>query len=92
MPPIKSHHGVPGMAQWVSDLTCFCGVAGSISSAVQWDKDLAWVMQLRFHPWPGELPYTTGAAEKEKKKVTTKFIIESHLSLFMLLIYGLKKR
>ena len=48
------------MAQWVSDLACLCGIAGSIPDPVQWIKDPAllqmwcrWQMCLKFDPWPG---------------------------------------
>lgn len=31
--------GVAAVAQWVNDLTCVCGIAGSIPGLVQWVKD-----------------------------------------------------
>lgn len=48
------------MAQWISDLGCLCGIAGSVLWLTQKVKDPAWLwlwrssqLQLRFHFWPG---------------------------------------
>ena len=54
--------GVP--VQWVKNLTAVAWVAleARVQSLAQHSalKDLA--LQLRFHPWPRELPYAMGAA------------------------------
>ena len=40
-----------------------------VPAVVQWVKGLALPqLSLGPHPWPQELPYALGAAEKEKKK------------------------
>ena len=72
------------MAQWVNDLACLCGVAGSIPSPVQWVKVLV-LPQLgrRSQLWPGfsflawELPYAMEEAKNEKKS-TENFFAVSH--------------
>ena len=55
------------MAQWVNDQACLCGGADLIPGPAWWVKDLALdLVRVQFLAW--ELPYTKGAAEKEKKK------------------------
>ena len=48
------------VAQWVNDLACLCGIAGSNPDLVQWVKDPALLqlwhrlqMPFRFSPWSG---------------------------------------
>ena len=38
---LKISHGIPALAQWVSDQACLCGVADLIPSLAPWVKDLA---------------------------------------------------
>ena len=81
---------VPAVVQWVNDEAClWCCPA-------QWVKDSAlpqhWhmsQMQLRFNPWPGELPNATGVAERKKKKAdlahSTYLNISSYYFNYLLL-------
>ena len=67
--------GVSDVVQWVNDLACLWGSAGSIPSLVQWVKDLAllqlwcrWQLWLRFSPWPGNLHMPQVWPKKKKRK------------------------
>ena len=63
------------MAQWVNDLTCFCGSTGLIPGPAYWVKDLAWLqmwrrsqLQLGFDSLPGNFHMLWVQLEKKKKK------------------------
>ena len=56
------------MAQWLIDLACLCGGASWSPCPELWVKDPVLLrLPLRFDPWPRELSYADGVAEKEKK-------------------------
>ena len=60
-------NGVPAVVQWVKNLIVVAWVAAEacIQSPAWLNefKDQALPqLRLRFHPWPGEFPYTTGVA------------------------------
>ena len=55
------------MGQWVNNLACLCGGAGSVSNPSPWVKDLT-LPQLQFLAW--ELPYVASAAKKKSKSDT----------------------
>ena len=52
------------MGQWVNNLACLCGGAGSLSNPSPWVKDLT-LPQLQFLAW--ELLYVAGVAKKKSK-------------------------
>ena len=65
---------VSAVAQWVNDLACPCGNAGSISGPVQWVKDLALLqlwpqLWLGFNLWPRNFHMLQGWPKKKKKKI-----------------------
>ena len=57
----KNIKGVPAVAQWVKD-----PVLLQLWQRLQ--------MQLRFSPWPREIPYAMGVAEKGKKNYNPFFL------------------
>ena len=65
------------MVQWFNDLTCLCGIVGSVPSLVQWVKDPA-LPQLRhrskmwlgFSLWSWNFQMSQVQSKKGKKKST----------------------
>ena len=63
------------MVQWVNDLACLCGDAGSIPGPVQWVKDTALLQlgrrsqcRIRFNLWSENFHMPQGWVKKKKKK------------------------
>ena len=59
--------GFPAVAEWINDLACLCGGAGSIPNWLQQVKDLAFPklwrrskLWLTFDPWPGNFHMLLG--------------------------------
>ena len=69
------------MVQWVNDPACFCGIASSIPSLVQWVKDLALLQlwcrpqrRLGFDPWPENFHMLQVQPKKGKNEFLSQFI------------------
>ena len=69
------------MAQWVNDLACLCGSAGSIPGLVEWVKDPT-LLQLGSDSVPGPRTSTChGCSQKRKKKKVKLYVIFTYLKL-----------
>ena len=72
---LREFSGVPAVEQWVNNLACLSGLAGSVPSPAQWIKDLILPqLPLRFNPWPGNF-YMPHLWLKEKKNLKNNSLV-----------------